>query len=286
MKLGIIGKGFVGTAVEFGFSNNFNREVEIKIYDKDEKKSSHSLSEVVNDSDYVFISLPTPSFEDGSINLNILDSALSDISKISSKNNTIFLVRSTITPGSTRAFQEKYSNINLVFNPEFLTEKNANLDFINQDRIIIGGDKVHTSKVANLYKLRFGSELPIIETNFETAELIKYMNNTFLATKVSFLNEMKILGDRCGADWSKAVKGFSLDSRIGNSHLNVPGHDGKYGFGGSCFPKDIQSIINFGNTLGINMNVLKGAWETNLEVRPEKDWEKLEGRAITKGKKN
>jgi nucleotide sugar dehydrogenase len=285
VKLGIIGKGFVGSAVEYGFSNNFDHDIEIKIYDKDEKKSSHTLSDVVNNSKFIFISLPTPSFEDGSINLNILDNALLEISQISSNDDAIFLVRSTIIPGSTRMFQSKYPNINLVFNPEFLTERNANFDFVNQDRFIIGGEKVHTAQVASLYKLRFGSKVPIIETNFETAELIKYMNNSFLATKVSFLNEMKILGDQCGVDWEKAVKGFSLDSRIGNSHLDVPGHDGKYGFGGSCFPKDIQAIINFGDTIGVNMNVLKGALDTNLLVRPERDWEKLEGRAITKDKK-
>jgi len=283
MKIGIIGKGFVGSAVEYGFSKNFDHDIEIKIYDKDKTKSTHTLSDVVNNSKFIFISLPTPSFEDGNINLNILDNALLEISQISSNNDAIFLVRSTIIPGSTRIFQCKYPNINLVFNPEFLTERNANADFVNQDRFIIGGEENNTSKVADLYRLRFGNKIPIIETNFETAELIKYMNNTFLATKVSFLNEMKILGDKCGVDWKKAIQGFSLDSRIGNSHLDVPGYDGKYGFGGSCFPKDIQAIINFGDTIGVDMKVLKGAWDTNLLVRPKKDWEMLEGRAITKG---
>ena len=135
-----------------------------------------------------------------------------------------------------------------------------------------------------LYKWRFGKTISIIETNFETAELIKYMTNTFLATKVSFLNEMRILSDKVGANWEDAVEGFVRDGRVGHSHLNVPGPDGKFGFGGSCFPKDIQALISFADHEDVDLNVLKGAWKTNLKVRPEKDWEKLEGRAISKNR--
>ena len=96
------------------------------------------------------------------------------------------------------------------------------------------------------------------------------------------MNEMRKISDKVGVDWDMAVEGFVRDGRIGHSHLNVPGHDGKWGFGGSCFPKDIQAMIDFGNQLGLSMSTLKGAWETNLNVRPERDWEKLEGRAIIK----
>ena len=169
----------------------------------------------------------------------------------------------------------------MVFNPEFLTERSASFDFINQTRVILGGDKQHTNKVKYLYKNRFGDFLPVLETNYETAEMIKYMNNLFFATKVSFLNEMKLLGDKVGVDWSNAIEGFILDGRIGHSHIAVPGPDGKLGFGGSCFPKDIQALIKFGEQNNVDMNVLKGAWKTNLEVRPERDWEKLKGRAVS-----
>ena len=162
-----------------------------------------------------------------------------------------------------------------------MTERSASFDFINQTRVILGGEKDHTTRVSRLYKDRFGEYLPVLETNFETAELIKYMNNLFFATKVSFLNEMKLLSDKVGVNWSDAVEGFILDGRIGHSHIAVPGPDGKFGFGGSCFPKDIQALIDFGDKNGIQMNVLKGAWETNLKVRPEKDWEKLKGRSVS-----
>lgn len=279
--IGIIGRGFVGSAVQFGFSPNVGFDIKIRVYDKDPSKSTHTLEQVVNKSEIVFISIPTPSFIDGKINLELLDNCLNDINKISNYK-AIFLIRSTVIPGTTRKLSEKYPSLKLVFNPEFLTERSAKLDFINQSRVVLGGNLYEVDKVADLYISRFGKSLPIIRTNYESAELIKYMTNTFLATKISFLNDMKILSEKSGCVWEDVIDGFIRDGRIGNSHLNIPGPDGKFGFGGSCFPKDIQAIIHYANDLGIDMSVLKGAWKTNLKVRPERDWEKLEGRAITK----
>jgi len=278
-KIGIIGFGFVGSAVAFGFSPNTGCDAQVKIYDKDPNRSQHSLEDLLNNSDFIFLSVPTPANRDGSINLDILDKALSEINDVRI-NDSIILIRSTIIPGSSQAFANKYPELKIVFNPEFITERNANEDFINQERIIIGGHKELTLKVAELYRWRFGDKIPIIETDFQTAELIKYMNNCFFATKVSFMNEMKMIADKANVDWQKAVEGFTLDSRVGNSHVDIPGYDGKLGFGGSCFPKDIQALIQFSKKLNLNSNVLGAAWKTNLEVRPEKDWEKLKGRAI------
>ena len=206
--------------------------------------------------------------------------AIKSIDSVNESDN-IILVRSTIVPGTTRLFQKEFPNLNFVFNPEFLTERSAKYDFINQSRFILGGEKTYTSQVASLFKWRFGNSLPIIETDFETAELIKYMNNCFFATKVSFLNEMKLISDKVGSNWDLAIEGFVRDGRIGHSHLSVPGPDGKFGFGGSCFPKDIQAIINFAKNLDLNLSTLEGAWKTNLSVRPEKDWEELKGRSVT-----
>jgi len=280
-NIGIVGKGFVGSAVQHGFSANVGCNAEVKVYDKDPLRSLHSLEDTVNNSDFIFISVPTPSKKDGSIDLTILNDALQEISKVTTNSNTIFLIRSTIIPGTTRNFQSKFDNLKLVFNPEFLTERSATFDFINQSRFIFGGEKINTEKVAELFRWRFGKSVAILETNYESAELIKYMANTFFATKISFLNDMKLLSDKCDANWNDVINGFVQDGRIGHSHLNVPGWDGKYGFGGSCFPKDIQAIIAFGDSLGLDMTVLKGAWETNLKVRPERDWENLKGRAIS-----
>tara|TARA_Y100000034_G_scaffold29639_1_gene35983 strand:+ start:3657 stop:4550 length:894 start_codon:yes stop_codon:yes gene_type:complete len=289
-RIGIIGKGFVGSAVQFGFSPSVGVDAEVKVYDKDPNKSTHTLQEVVLGSDIIFLSVPTPSNKDGSINLDIVESILSEINEIYvrprskyakiSTGNNIILLRSTVIPGTTRKLQQKYPKLRIVFNPEFLTERAANFDFINQSRFVVGGDPADVVEVSELFRKRFGKSMSIIETNYETAELIKYMTNTFFATKISFLNDMKLLSDKCGAIWEHAVEGFVRDGRVGHSHLSVPGHDGRYGFGGSCFPKDIQALINYANDLGVDMNVLSGVWKTNLEVRPEKDWEQLKGRSI------
>ena len=136
-----------------------------------------------------------------------------------------------------------------------------------------------------MIKDRFGDCVSILECNYETAEMIKYMNNCFFATKVSFLNEMKLIADKSEVEWDTAIDGFIRDGRIGHSHLQVPGPDGKNGFGGSCFPKDVRAMISFGESLGIDMNTLNGVWDTNLQVRPEKDWEKLIGRSVVKNNK-
>jgi UDPglucose 6-dehydrogenase len=238
-KIGIIGRGFVGSAVEFGFSAQTGCDAEVRIYDKNPTKSTHTLEETVNKSDFIFLSVPTPSNPDGSMHLGILESALQDIQNVNKRKDNIIL-------------------------------------------IILGGRKRNTGRVAELFRWRFGDSIPCIETNFNTAEMIKYMNNCFFATKVSFMNEMRTIADKCGVDWDMAVEGFVRDGRIGHTHLNVPGPDGKFGFGGSCFPKDVQAMIDFGKTLGLHLHTLEGVWNTNLKVRPERDWEKLEGRAIIK----
>tara|TARA_R110000782_G_scaffold26299_5_gene67569 strand:+ start:670 stop:1575 length:906 start_codon:yes stop_codon:yes gene_type:complete len=285
-KIGIIGRGFVGSAVQFGFSPNVGCDAEVRVYDKDVSKSTHSLEETINESDFIFLSVPTPSNTDGSMNIDILEAVLEDIQKINKRSGNIILIRSTITPGTTTMLAKKFTKLNIVFNPEFLTERSAKFDFINQSRFILGGRSRNTSKVAKLFKWRFGNSVPIVETNFNTAEMIKYMNNCFFATKVSFMNEMKLIADASDVNWEMAVEGFVRDGRIGHTHLNVPGPDGRWGFGGSCFPKDIQAMISHGERLGVNTHTLKGAWKTNLSVRPERDWEQLKGRAIVNNDTN
>lgn len=284
-SIGIIGKGFVGGAVAHGFSPAVGFDADIKIYDKDPAKSLNSLSEVVSLCEYIFVSVPTPTDSKGKIDLSMLIECFEDIeiemSKSKSNLNPIFLIRSTIVPGTSRKIAERFKNLNIVFNPEFLTERSANFDFISQTRFIIGGDKNNVERVSELFRYRFGRTVTILETDFESSELIKYVCNTFFATKVSFLNEMRLLSDKINANWDDVVEGFVRDGRVGHSHTNVPGPDGKFGFGGSCFPKDIQAIINFAQDNDIDLEVLKGAWKTNLTVRPEKDWENLVGRAIS-----
>ena len=171
------------------------------------------------------------------------------------------------------------NNVTVVFNPEFLTEANFLDDFKNQDRIIIGGPRPASSRVKNLFRKRFPST-PIIKTGSKTAEMIKYFCNCFLATKVSFANEMKQVCDVNNIDYDKVVEYSLYDTRLGKTHLSSPGPDGKLGFGGSCFPKDVNAMIKYMKINNIEPTVLSAVWNKNVEVRPEKDWEDLTGRAV------
>ena len=269
-KLGVIGHGYVGESQSFAFSPSFD----VRVYDKDSLKSTHSLNEVL-DSDFIFVCVPTPMKKDGSQDLSFVESFFK-----TAKNGPIYIIKSTIIPGTTNLLNEKFKNLKIIFSPEFLTERTAKLDVITQTRIILGGDKNLTSKVRKIYDIRFKNKT-VIETDSLTAEYIKYMNNTFFATKVSLMNEFYRFAKYLGVDWETALFGFVSDQRIGDSHLHVPGPDGKLGFGGTCFPKDINAFISFANKNNINMNVLEAAWKTNLAVRPEKDWENLKGRAVS-----
>ena len=273
--VGVVGNGFVGQAIGFGFVP----VLPVLVHDKDPLKSMNSLQETVNESDVIFVSVPTPMNKDGSISLAIVEGALSAIDEVNTRDDNVVVIKSTIVPGTTQSFANKFPNLNLVFNPEFLTERHAKYDFLNQARIVLGGEAIHTSKVADLYRMRF-KHCNIMEMDFNTAEFIKYFNNVFFSVKVAFANEMKLICQKANVNWETALAGFAADGRVGDSHLNVPGPDGKWGFGGSCFPKDINAFMTFAEECGINANVIKAAWQTNLEVRPEKDWENLKGRAV------
>ena len=247
-NVGIIGNGFVGEAQAFAFSPVSN----IKIYDVDESKSTHSITDVHN-CDFVFVCVPTPMKKDGSQDNSYIKAVFKNAT-----TKPIYVIKSTVLPGTTNKLINNYKSIKIVFSPEFLSERTAKIDMMTQARIIIGGDEKHI-----------------------TAEIIKYMNNTFFATKVSIANEFKLLCDKIGADWETAINGFASDSRVADSHLHVPGPDGKIGYGGTCFPKDVCSIIKFAEQKGINLNTIKAGWETNLQLRPERDWEEKSGRSVS-----
>lgn len=271
-KVGVIGNGFVGESQAYAFSP----VADVKIFDVNPVRATHTLLEVLSQ-DFIFVALPTPMKENGEQDNSYIENFFSNIGLYNT--NAIFILKSTILPGTTKQLIDKYK-FNIVFCPEFLTEKTAKLDMLTQSRIVIGGDTQYTEKVLELFKARFGQKHYIL-TDTTTAEYIKYMANTFLAVKVSVVNEFYRMSKVLGADWDKALEGFVSDPRIGNSHTNVPGHDGKLGFGGTCFPKDINALITMGKELGVDMNTLEAAWKTNLEVRPEQDWKQLVGRAIT-----
>jgi nucleotide sugar dehydrogenase len=279
-KIGIIGNGFVGSAIVAGFGLHS----EIKVYDKQPNKSIDTFQEVLN-CDFVFVCLPSPmdSNNHGMLDLSIIDSVFEQISNQNRRNDNIFIIKSTVTPGTTDKYIEQYPNLNIIFNPEFLTERAARLDFINSSRIVLGGQEHNLKKVYELYRDRFPF-VKIVVTDTKSAEFIKYMCNCFFATKISFMNEMKQLSDALSLDWEDIMNGFVSDGRIGNSHLDVPGHDGMLGFGGKCFPKDINAFINYFEQNDMEPTVLKAAWKKNLQVRERTDWNDIEG-AVTKNER-
>jgi UDPglucose 6-dehydrogenase len=269
-KVGVIGNGFVGEAISFAFSS----VSDLHVYDTDPLKSLDDLDSV-HTCDFVFVCVPTPMFEDGSQDLSYVESTFE---KATSK--PIYILKSTVLPGTTTELCKRFPESKIIFSPEFLTERTAKLDMLTQSRIILGGELLLTEKVKVLFNQRFKIK-NIIQTDSKTAELTKYMNNTFFATKVSIMNEFKLLCDKIGANWEDALKGFVSDGRIGDSHLNVPGHDGKLGYGGTCFPKDINALLSFSKNYHVELNTIAGGWKTNLKVRHEKDWEEKEGRSVS-----
>lgn len=278
-SIGIIGNGFVGSAIVSGFSLH----ADIKIYDAKPELSTHTLSEVVNKCQYVFIGVPTPmkTVTGGEIVLDIMDSVFNDIVTVPkddgfSYDNVVFIIKSTVIPGTVEKYQKLYPRLRIVFNPEFLTERSARLDFINSSRIVLGGNFQDVDAVSYLYRKRFPHK-PIIKTDVATAQFIKYMCNCFFSVKVSFMNEMKQAAEAGNIDWNHAMSGFVSDGRVGNSHLDVPGHDGSHGFGGKCFPKDLNAFIHYFKLLGVSPTVMQSAWEKNLEVREDHDWLDIEG---------
>ena len=279
MKIGIVGQGYVGTAVKTIFEKHYD----VETYDLDlDKCSVNCLEDLVELTNIIFVCVPTPMKKDGSCDTSIVEAIVKDINDMVVSRNVsgrIIAIKSTIPPGTTDRLNKECHNRPVIFNPEFLTEANFIDDFKNQNRIIIGGVRPASTKLRQIYSLVF-PEAKIVKTGSTTAEMVKYITNTFLATKVSFSNEMKMLCDKLNIDYDKVVEYSTYDERLGKSHWAVPGPDGKLGFGGSCFPKDLNAILDVCRELGVPAKTLYGAWETNLNVRPEEDWKELKGRAV------
>jgi UDPglucose 6-dehydrogenase len=280
-KLGIIGQGFVGSAVREGMKNHF----EILAYDKDPNKFSNveSIFHIVESTSITFLCVPTPMKRSGECDLSIVRKALDEISSVANAltvQDYIVVIKSTIPPGTTNMLNEEYPNLDIVFNPEFLTEANAIEDYKNQNRIIVGGERPGSTKVKAIFAKAF-PKVPIIKTSSTIAEMIKYVTNTFLATKVSFANEMYQICQGLDIDYDKVIEYARYDDRLGNSHWSVPGPDGDFGFGGHCFPKDIAALRFVAEGLSIDPIMLTSAIQKNNQVRTDLDWTKQVGRAVS-----
>lgn len=281
-KIGIVGQGFVGTAVKEGFQDYFT----VLTNDKN-GNCSNTLEEIIDRCRVIFLCLPTPMKENGSCHLGIVEEVLKkidticDINEYYGNENRIIVIKSTIIPGTTEMFNKTYKHLQIVFNPEFLTEANSIEDFKNQNRIILGGPRPATTIVKQIFDKAF-PKVPIIKTGSTTAEMVKYFLNSFLATKVSFANEMYQICDALNIDYDKVTEYAKYDERLGKTHLNVPGPDGDFGYGGHCFPKDVKALIKVAHDLNVSPRLLTAVDCKNNDIRKNRDWEQMPGRAIIK----
>ena len=202
MKIGIVGQGYVGTAVKEVFSKHY----EVDTFDLDEsKRDVDYIEDIIDRNDIIFVCVPTPMRKDGSCDTSIVEGVVCELDGLALTrqcSNRIVVIKSTIPPGTTDRLNKECKNITVIFNPEFLTEANFIEDFRNQNRIIIGGQRPATTKLRQVYSLAF-PDATIVKTGSKTAEMVKYMTNTFLATKVSFANEMYQICMRLDIDYDK-----------------------------------------------------------------------------------
>lgn len=274
--VGVVGYGYVGKAVEYGFKPNN------KVLVHDKFLPSLPLSRIVKKSQIIFVAVPTPmdaAYQ--KIDLSIVGQVVGDIVKLARKfkKRPIIVIKSTVIPGTTRKLGEKFKYKEIAFNPEFLTEANYLDDFVNADRIIVGSDVDWVrQRVVDLYRESF-SKTKIFQTDPVTAEMVKYMANTFLSTKVMFANEMYDLCEKLGIKYEEVKSMVVADHRIFNSHLDITT---QRGFGGKCFPKDTVALLGLAKELGIDLSVLEAAWKKNLKIRKVRDWEDIPGAVATR----
>lgn len=275
-SVGIVGQGFVGSAVNAGLSKYFRVETFDII---PEKSTVGSLSELYHTTDVIFVCLPTPMRKSGECDISIVEKVISELNSFG--NTKIVILKSTVPPGTCASLQSKYENIDLIFNPEFLTEANAVNDFINQDRIVLGGhSKLALSETYEMFRRVF-RDVSIIKTDTKSAEMVKYITNCFLSVKVSFANQIFDICSSVGVDYSTVSSIAKLDNRLGDSHWKVPGPDGDRGYGGHCFPKDMSAFLYFSEKNDVDQSIIRESIKYNDKIRSDRNWENMVGRAVS-----
>lgn len=296
MHIGVIGTGYVGLVTgacfaEFG--------VFVTCVDRDEKKIrslkrgvtpfyepgldelvqrnikqgrlkfTTDMGDAVEDSLVIFIAVGTPPRGDGSADMRYIDEVAHEIAR-HINGYKVIVTKSTVPVGTGKRIEKiisenlrEQNNFDIVSNPEFLREGAAIEDFMRPNRVVIGANSPQAiAIIKDLYKPLYLIETPFVITSIETAELIKYASNSFLATKISFINEIANLCEKVGADVNVVAKAMGLDHRIGPKFL----HAGP-GFGGSCFPKDTKAILKMAEEYGVELNVIKAAVQANENQR-------------------
>ena len=284
MKIGVIGTGYVGLPTAIGFAS---KGFDIICIDKDETKIDElkrgnlylfengledlfnkykeniifsTSIDLIKDCDFVIIAVGTPTSEDGrSAYLGYLKDVAKDINKINFKKNITIAIKSTVPVGTGDVIENIINNskVNLISMPEFLREGYALEDFLDPDRIVVGGENVDKILIKTLYK-DFNTQ--ILFTDRHSSELIKYASNSFLAIKLHYINEIANLCEKVNANIDDVAKGMGLDSRIGLKFLKAG-----IGYGGSCFPKDTKALDYLADEKGVKLSLVKNAIQGNEE---------------------
>lgn len=256
INIAIVGHGYVGKAVSHGF-NSYKVSVNLidPIYNTDVK----SLDGL--ELDAAFVCVPTPFGKDGKIDSSIVEEVVKELAP----RGCPIIIKSTVTPDVLEKLWRK--NKMIVYNPEFLTEKNALNDFVNPPMHVFGGSPEITKQVEKIYeKFSRCKPCPVFHMSIKEASFVKYGINSFLATKVLWFNQFKDLIDQNKSDYDSIIKAIGTDNRIGFSHTQVPGPDNKVGFGGACFPKDTQAFSSFAKS---KFTILDKVIEENNKYRSQ-----------------
>lgn len=251
--IGVIGAGFVGSAVINAFSRS-------PIFVVDPKRNKNTISELLAlQPEGIFVCVPTPSLESGAVDPSFVQSVLFQIPA-----GQLTILKSTITPNYLPIGKE-----GLVYNPEFLNQRSANEDFLRPDSMIFGGSLIDCERARQLYE-RYSDvrPAPYVFCDIPTACMVKYTLNCHFAAKVTFMNEIyRLIAKLQCSSWEDFTRIIGMDSRLGPTHLQVPGPDGEFGYGGACFPKDTKALLHYADSLGINLSVLRQAVEANQAIR-------------------
>lgn len=245
MKLGIVGNGVVGSAT----AGAWTEFADVKVWDLDTNKRTHERYDVLH-ADVVFVCLPTPAGEDGTLDTHALDAFFSDLPE--EARRTTYAIRSTLNVGDTDALQQRHRLPKLLHFPEFLTARTARVDAMCPSRHVVGTAMESTGGTQCILGDALRKRFPGVHTYFMSAresEFVKLMQNAFFATKIAFFNEACNKAEEAHVRWPNVLEAVLADGRIAHSHTQVPGPDGKRGFGGTCLPKDLAAFAQIGHSL-------------------------------------
>lgn len=260
----IIGVGFVGDAIYRSLSEH---SISSELVAIDPAQGFNTPYSEIKDFDAAFVCVPSPQLEDGSADTSILESVLKELDNVDFTG--VIISKVTAPPGKYQELQKTYKN--LIHAPEFLTAANSYADYEQGTFAIIGGSvAAYRNEAERIIRISQPKLNYVVHCAIGEASLAKYVINSFLATKVVFMNEMAELAETNGIDWNVVSAAVTKDIRIGNSHMKVPGSDGQYGFGGMCFPKDTNALLRYAGQTGCNLDVLNAAVEKNTSLRLKK----------------